>query len=236
MRPIVIAPSILSADFARLADEIARVEAAGADWIHVDVMDGHFVPNLTIGPPVVRAIKRIAKRPLDVHIMISNPEDFAEEFCRSGAEVLTFHVEAAKNAPALCEKIRACGARAGVAFRPRTPLRGREAAIDAADLVLVMTVEPGFGGQKFMAEQVAKIAAVHERAGGRADIEVDGGIDAETVGPCVRAGANAIVAGTFVFKEKDAAVPIGKLRERAEREVKERARALEHSVDEERIG
>jgi ribulose-phosphate 3-epimerase len=231
-REIRIAPSILSADFARLADEIARVEAAGADWIHVDVMDGHFVPNLTIGPPVVRAIRKVAKRPLDVHIMIEAPERWAEEYVKAGADILTFHVEATKDAAALCERIRALGARAGVAFRPRTPLVGFERAIDAADLVLVMTVEPGFGGQKFMADQVGKVAAAAERAAGRAEIEVDGGIDDETVAPCVRAGANAIVAGSYVFRATDLAVPIRALRDRAAKERAEAARALKHSLDE----
>ncbi len=177
-------------------------------------MDGHFVPNLTIGPPVVRAIKRVARRPLDVHIMIERPERWFEEYCRAGADILTFHVEAAQDAPALCDAIRRAGARAGVAIRPRTPLAGLEPALDAADLVLVMTVEPGFGGQKFMADQVAKVAAAAGRAGGRADVEVDGGIDEETVVPCVRAGANAIVAGSYVFRG-GVAEPIARLRRAA---------------------
>jgi ribulose-phosphate 3-epimerase len=209
MRPIVIAPSILSADFARLAEEIARIEAAGADWIHVDVMDGHFVQNLTIGPPVVRALKRVAKRPLDVHIMIENPELYAKEFCDAGASSLTFHVEAAKDARALCEAIREMGVRPGVAFRPKTRIEGHEAALDAADVVLIMTVEPGFGGQRFMSDQMDKVAAAHLRVGGRADIEVDGGIDDETAGTCARAGANAFVAGTYIFRtaEPEKSIP-----------------------------
>ncbi len=216
--PVRIAPSILSAAFARLGDEIARIEAAGADWIHVDVMDGHFVPNLTIGPPVVKALKRVARRPLDVHIMISEPDRYAKAFCEAGADFLTFHIEASPDAVKTCETIRACGTRPGLAIRPSTPLSARiEAAIEAADLVLVMTVEPGFGGQKFMADQVPKIERVFELAGGRAEIEVDGGLDHETVVACARAGANAIVAGNYVFKERDVAQPIRRLREAAER-------------------
>jgi ribulose-phosphate 3-epimerase len=216
MRPIIVAPSILSADFARLADEVARVEAAGADWIHVDVMDGHFVQNLTIGPPVVRALKRVAKKPLDVHLMIENPELYAKEFCDAGAGSLTFHVEAAKDARALCEEIRERGVRPGIAFRPRTPLAGHEAAIDAAEVVLVMTVEPGFGGQKFMSDQMDKVAAVFQRTNGRADIEVDGGIDDRTVGTCTRAGANAFVAGTYIFKSAPPEKSIPALRDAAD--------------------
>jgi ribulose-phosphate 3-epimerase len=234
LRPIKIAPSILSADFARLADEIARVEAGGADWIHVDVMDGHFVPNLTIGPPVVRAIKRVATRPLDVHIMIEDPERWFERYCEAGADYLTFHVEAARDAAALCERIRRAGARPGVAIRPATPIEPHRAAIAAADLVLVMTVEPGFGGQKFMAEQMGKVAAAHRLAAGHAEIEVDGGLDDEAVRVCARAGANAIVAGTYIFKHRDAGEAIRALRDGAEYAREEQTRGLQHSVDDER--
>lgn len=233
MRDIKVAPSILSADFARLADEIAKVEAAGADWIHVDCMDGHFVPNITIGPPVVKAIKRVAKIPLDVHVMIDNPETFAGPFCDAGSDWLTFHVEAAKDAPVLCERIRAAGAKAGIAIRPKTQIDAAvEAAIDAADLVLVMTVEPGFGGQKFMGDQMGKVAAAYERSRGRVEIEVDGGLNGETVQHCARAGANVIVAGQFIFRAADPAAAIRALKEGAIYARDERTRRLRHSVDE----
>jgi len=215
--PVIrIAPSILSADFARLGEEIARIEAAGCDWIHVDVMDGHFVPNLTIGPPVVKALKRVAKAPLDVHIMIADPDRYAAEFCDAGADVLTFHVEASPDAVKTCEAIRARGVRPGVALKPGTAITPAiERAIEAADLVLIMTVEPGFGGQRFMAGMIPKIERARALAGPGKDVEVDGGLDHETVVPCARAGANAIVAGSYVFKERDLAVPIRRLRDGA---------------------
>jgi ribulose-phosphate 3-epimerase len=181
-------------------------------------MDGHFVPNLTIGPPVVKALRRVAKVPLDVHIMISDPDKYASAFCEAGASFLTFHVEASPDPVATCARIRDCGTAPGVAIRPSTPLSPAiERAIEAADLVLVMTVEPGFGGQKFMADQMPKLARVFEIAGGRAEIEVDGGLDDETVLACARSGANAIVAGSYVFRAKDLGEPIRRLREGAER-------------------
>jgi len=207
-----IAPSILSADFARLGEEVARLEAAGADWVHVDVMDGHFVPNLTIGPPVVKALRRQTRLPLDVHIMIAAPDRLAEAFCDAGADYLTFHAEASPDPVRTAEAIRRCGTRPGIAIKPRTPIDGLDDAIGACDLVLVMTVEPGFGGQAFMADQVAKVEAAWRRAGGRAEIEVDGGLDDSTVVPCARAGANAVVAGTYVFRAKDMKAAIEALR------------------------
>ncbi len=228
----LIAPSILSADFARLGEEVAAVETAGADIIHVDVMDGHFVPNLTIGPPVVKAIRRVTTLPLDVHIMISEPERYADAFCEAGADVLTFHVEAALDSVALCERIRSAGVRPGVAIRPSTSLRGLEAAIRAADMVLVMTVEPGFGGQAFMADQVEKVASVFDMVGGRSDIQVDGGINGETVVACGRAGANVIVAGSYVFRCEDLSKPIHLLRKGWQKGATWFQEALTHSVDE----
>jgi ribulose-phosphate 3-epimerase len=215
--PVRIAPSILSADFARLADEIARVEAGGGDWIHVDVMDGHFVSNITIGPPVVKALSKVAKIPLDVHIMISEPDRYAREFCEAGAATLTFHVEASPDPVKTCETIRALGVRPGIAVKPGTWISPAiERAIAAADLVLVMTVEPGFGGQRFMNDMIPKIERARALAGPHRDVEVDGGVDPETVRLCAAAGANAIVAGSFVFKGKDVAHPIARLRAAAE--------------------
>jgi ribulose-phosphate 3-epimerase len=231
-KALKIAPSILSCDFARLGEEVERLEAAGCDWLHVDVMDGHFVPNLTIGPPVVKAIRRVATLPLDVHIMISEPERYVDAFCEAGADLLTFHVEAATDPVELCERIRAAGVRPGVAIRPSTSLRGLEAAIGAADMVLVMTVEPGFGGQAFMADQVGKVASVFDMVGGRSDIQVDGGINGETVVACGRAGANVIVAGSYVFRADDLAKPIAALRAGWQRGATWFQEALSHSVDE----
>lgn len=231
-KPLKIAPSILSADFAKLGEELARLEAAGADWVHVDVMDGHFVPNLTIGPPVVKALRKVTRMPLDVHIMISDPERYAKAFCEAGADILTFHVEASSNPVGLCERIRSYGAKAGVAIRPATKLRGLEPAIRAADLVLVMTVEPGFGGQAFLSDQVEKVAQVFDMVGGRAEIEVDGGLNADTVVACGRAGANAIVAGSFVFRAEDLKEPIGALRDGWRRGAQRFELGLENSVEE----
>ncbi|GIW71056.1 MAG: ribulose-phosphate 3-epimerase [Planctomycetota bacterium] len=230
-RPIRIAPSILSADFARLADEVARLEEAGCDWIHVDVMDGHFVPNLTIGPMVVAALRRVSSVPLDVHLMIAEPDRYVAAFCEAGADVLTFHIEAAPDPIRTCEAIRARGVRAGIALRPATRLDRCAQALAAADLVLVMTVEPGFGGQPFMAAMLDKVAEAAVRWGRQADVEVDGGIDAETVVRCAAAGANVFVAGSYVFGHRDPAAAIRALREGAQRGRSE-ALALEHSVDE----
>ncbi len=223
-RPVRIAPSILSADFARLGDEVARIERAGADWVHVDVMDGHFVPNITMGPVVVRAIRRVTRLPLDVHLMIEDPDRYVEAFAVAGADCLQFHVEASADPRATADRIRRAGKRPGVAIRPRTPIDDERCrrAIEACDLVNVMTVEPGFAGQKFMADQVAKVARACELAGGRADIEVDGGVGAETVRPCVRAGANAIVSASYIFSAPDVREAIAALRAAALDEREER--------------
>ncbi|MGE4131731.1 MAG: ribulose-phosphate 3-epimerase [Bdellovibrionales bacterium] len=198
----LVAPSILSADFARLGEEIQAVEAAGADWIHVDVMDGHFVPNLTIGAPVVKGLKRFAKRPLDVHLMIDRPERYIEDFVKAGADYLTIHVEATPEVAGTLKRIRELGVKPGITLRPGTPVESLFPHLSLVDLVLIMTVEPGFGGQSFMADQVAKIELVRAELTrlGREDvlIEVDGGINAETAQQ-VR-GADVLVAGNFVFK------------------------------------
>lgn len=196
----IIAPSILSADFARLSEEIAAVEKAGADWIHVDVMDGHFVPNLTIGAPVVRCLRPVTQLPLDVHLMIERPERYVPDFVKAGADYLTIHVEATKDPRAVLRDIRVAGVKPGITLRPQTPVTDILPLLPEVDLVLIMTVNPGFGGQSFMADQVAKIKSVRDelnRIGSGALIEVDGGINAETAREC--RDADVLVAGNAVF-------------------------------------
>jgi ribulose-phosphate 3-epimerase len=203
-RPLVIAPSILSADFARLGEEVRAIEAAGADWIHVDVMDGHFVPNISIGPAVVQALRPLSQKPFDVHLMISPCDPYLEAFANAGSDVITVHVEAGPHIHRSLQAIRALGKKAGVTLNPGTPVSALENVIDMVDLVLVMSVNPGFGGQSFIKSQVDKIAAVRALCGGRPiDIEVDGGVTPENAADAVRAGANALVAGSAVFKGGD---------------------------------
>ena len=197
----LVAPSILSADFANLGQEIERIEKAGADWIHVDVMDGHFVDNITMGPAVVNALQKISTLPLDVHLMIENPEKYIEAFAQAGARYLTVLVETTKNMPSLIHQIRSCGVRPGITLRPRTPFESIHEYLPLVDLVLIMTVEPGFSGQSFMTDQVSKI---HQCADFRIKnklnylIEVDGGINQKTA--ALAREADVFVAGHFVFK------------------------------------
>lgn len=212
---IIVSPSILSADFANLERDIKLVENNGADWIHVDVMDGHFVPNITIGIPVTAALKRVAGIPLDVHLMIENPEKYAEDFINAGAEILTFHYEAMKNDDEVLKLIRFIkgrGVKAGLSIKPKTPAEKILPFLNEADLLLVMTVEPGFGGQKFMEDCAEKIKVIRANAPQRLIVQVDGGINADTGRICRNFGANSLVAGNYVYKSADIKSAIESLR------------------------
>ena len=198
---IQIAPSILSADFGHLADEIRSVEASGCDIIHVDVMDGHFVPNLTIGPVVIRGIRKVTKLPLDVHLMIEDPIKSIADYRKAGADWITVHVEAASDVKLALQTIRQLGAKAGISLRPGTSIDKIYPFLDLLDLVLIMTVEPGFGGQSFMPEMMDKVNQLRSRFQGL--ISVDGGVNAETAPICAAAGADILVAGTAVFGQQD---------------------------------
>jgi ribulose-phosphate 3-epimerase len=200
-RPLTIAPSILSADFARLGAEVEAIDRAGCDWVHVDVMDGHFVPNITIGPLIVEAIRPVTKKPLDVHLMIAPCDPYLAAFAKAGADIITVHAEAGPHLDRSLQAIRALGKRAGVSLNPSTPESVLEYVLDKLDLILVMSVNPGFGGQSFIPAVVDKIARIRAMIGDRdIDLEVDGGVSPLTAGDVVAAGANALVAGSAVFK------------------------------------
>jgi ribulose-phosphate 3-epimerase len=203
-KPVRIAPSILSADFSKLGAEVEAIDAAGADWIHVDVMDGHFVPNLTIGPMVVQGLRKHTKKPMDVHLMITPVDPMVPEFAKAGADTISFHPEAGPHIHRTLQLIKHHGKRAGCVLNPATPLSAIEYVLGDLDLVLVMSVNPGFGGQAFIESQLAKIAALRkaiDMLGKPIDLEVDGGVNPETAKRCIAAGADALVAGTAVFKD-----------------------------------
>ena len=203
MSGVIVSPSILSADFANLERDIIKVEKAGADWLHIDVMDGHFVPNITIGVPVVKSIKQVTNLPLDVHLMIENPEEYIKAFAAAGADIITFHYEAVENVEETIELIKSFGIKAGMSIKPLTNPEDVLEYLPLLDLLLIMTVEPGFGGQQFMQDCAEKIPVIKFLAPENLIIQVDGGINAETARICTQYGANSLVAGNYIYKSAD---------------------------------
>lgn len=216
---VIISPSLLSCDFAKMGEEVKRMEDAGAQWMHIDVMDGHFVPNITIGAPVVKSLKKEMNSVADVHLMISDPLKYVEDFAKAGADFITFHVESDSNPTDTINKIRELGCRPSISVKPKTPAEAIFPYLEMVDMVLVMTVEPGFGGQSFMADMMPKVKAIREECERRGlhdmYIEVDGGIDTNTISVAAEAGANAFVSGSAIFKAPDAKVIISELKEKA---------------------